>query len=315
MLLEGPEQVYLALEVSNRLKPLFANDGSAINAFDITDVFADLSVFEGEMLTFDLDATSLAGFQLTLAATGPSAGFDFTQDIASIKITQDSGAETTETSLPANVQIAPSTRVITLTVEAREDIDVETGEKFTLSATPAGGSAVTTEITLRDPIVEVGLSVGMASIDEGDPANIDITLSRPLTQFLKDQASTYRANVVTKQVGNDEVLASYDILGNVAVGTDSGMFTTNYPQNSYWNGDRTYTVELDSNIPLVVAASGPVATYTVEDNEKPSVTLERVSGSGLVMEGGEVKLRARLTNAPPSGAPQKSGNQPGGRCR
>ena len=63
-------------------------------------------------------------------------------------------------------------------------------------------------------------------------------------------------------------------------------------------------MELDSNIPLVVAASGTVVTYTVEDDEKPSVTLERVSGSGPVMEGGEVKLIARLTNAPPSGAPQ-----------
>ena len=143
----------------------------------------------------------------------------------------------------------------------------------------------------------------MASIDEGDSANIDITLIPPLTQFLKDQASTYRANVVTKDA-DDQQVASYDILGNVAVGTDSGMFTTNYPQNSYWNGDRTYTVALDSDIPLVVAASGPVVTYTVEDDEKPSVTLERVSGSGPVMEGGDVKLIARLTNAPPSGAPQ-----------
>ena len=517
MLLEGPEPVYLALEVSNRLKPLFANDGSAINAFDITDVFADLSVFEGEMLSFDLDATSLAGFQLTLAVAGPSAGFDFAEDIVSIKITQDSGGETTYTSLPANVQIAPSTRVITLTVEAREDILVETGEKFTLSATPAGGSAVTTEITLNDPIVEVGFSVtGMTSINEGETTNIAITLSRPLTQFLKDLPSNLdyivsdplpgsqyedissegeefefkspltnpnldfvrnlgfdfefygqvhqqvvvntngyltftdddaktadfklednfadqlfsdgttrndlpiaapfwadldiretseiydgmsvmytalrgdapnrrfivqyanfehiidgnprvtfqivlfengqiefryvavgdnqnnvvigitdgtgtnfeeigigktntdrivqdntrivisppRINAVTKQMGNDEVLASYDIRDNIAVGASSDMFTADH-QNNHWDGDRTYTVELDSNIPLVVA-SGDIATYTVNDDDKPLVVLERSDGDSSAIsieEGSQIELVAKLMNAP-GGAPE-----------
>ena len=205
-LLEGPEQVYLVLEVSNRLKPLLTNDGSALNVFDITDVFADLSVFEGEMLSFDLDATSLAGSQLTLAVADSSAGFDFAKDIVGIKITQDSGGETTETSLPANVQIAASTRVITLTVEAREDILVEPGEEFTLNATPSGGSAVTTKITLRDPIVEVGFSVtGMTSIDEDETTNIDITLSRPLTQFLKDLTFNSRDYLVETLPGSNYV--------------------------------------------------------------------------------------------------------------
>ena len=471
------------------------------------------SVNEGEILTIELDASSSVAYQLTLAVTDESAGFDFAQDIVNIKVSQDGGAETTYTSLPATIQVAPNTTKITIKVEARADILEETDDNFTLSASPSIGTGATTKITLNDPIVEVSLSAGMATISEGNPANIGITLSRPLTQFLKDLTadrdygvtdpalsgsnfedissrddatkwahidgndhnreffvndlgfdfefygdthrqvsisangflaftsvntgnaniqlyednfadqlysggttndrpivspfwsdhdvrtgsihtavlgaspdrryivqwtdvnhvitspnrqmvtfqivlfengqiefryenvsndhrgdhpvavgitdgtgtnfvnvginkmqvvssntrivftpSYYKANVVTKNAAGRRV-ASYDIRDNIAVGADSGMFTTNYPQNDYWNGDQIYTVELDSNIPLITA-SGSATTYTFVDDEKPMVTLERVSGSDPIMEGEEVELRVRLNNAPPSGAPQ-----------
>ena len=111
-------------------------------------------------------------------------------------------------------------------------------------------------------------------------------------------------NAVIKNPAGDTV-ATVDILENVAVGANSGSFMVSHPENTDWDGNQPYTVELASTVPLVTAPSAPAAVmYTVNDNDAPEVTLERVSGSGPIAEGTSVELRARLTNAPSGGAPE-----------
>ena len=98
----------------------------------------------------------------------------------------------------------------------------------------------------------------------------------------------------------DNTVATVDFLANVAVGANNGSFMVSHPENTDWVGNEVYTVALESAVPLVTAPDpAPAAvTYTVMDNDKPEVTLERVSGSGPIAEDTSVELRARLTNAP-----------------
>ena len=108
-------------------------------------------------------------------------------------------------------------------------------------------------------------------------------------------------NAVIKNPAGDTV-ETVDILENVIVGMQNGSFSVSHPENTDWDGNQPYTVLLTSAVPLVTVTPAAV-TYTVNDNDAPEVTLERVSGSGPIAEGTSVELRARLTNAP-DGAPE-----------
>ena len=129
-------------------------------------------------MTLDLDTV--------IAPT--SAGFDLAQDITPLEISLDGGNSTEIPAFPHSVVIGSSVNMITLKFTVANDELIEPGEKFTLSATPGTGTAVTTEITLVDPIWEVNLGAAM-DINEGATSSIPITLSRPVTQYLKDQAA------------------------------------------------------------------------------------------------------------------------------
>ena len=115
-------------------------------------------------------------------------------------------------------------------------------------------------------------------------------------------------NAVIKNSAGDTV-ETVDILENVAVGAQSGSFMVSYPENNDWDGNQVYTVELESAMPLLIAAPSPAPAavmYTVMDNDSPMVTLERadgISGPISITEGNSVELRARLTNAA-AGAPE-----------
>ena len=148
---------------------------------------ATYSGSEGDAITVVLTPTASTDYTLTLAIT-PSGGVEFDDDITSLELSLDGGSSTTIPAFPHSVVIASSVSMITLKFTVANDELVESGEKFTLSATPSGGTAVTTEITLVDPIWEVNLGAAM-DINEGATSSIPITLSRPVTQYLKDQAA------------------------------------------------------------------------------------------------------------------------------
>ena len=472
--------------------------------------------FEGDAITVVLTPTASTDYTLTLAIT-PAGGFDFAQDIAALELSLDGGSTTPIETFPHSVVIASSVSMITLEFTVANDLLTESNESFTLSATPSGGTAVTTVISLNDPpVVEATFSVS-SPITEGGSAEIGITLSEPLTLFhlfnrrtgqsgytreeftgsnfedissmagaafpvddnnerygrslgfdfwfygtqhsdiavhtngfvgftddpqadveefanptmgafmgdatpgtnlpivapllspigyinqtgaafygarlgagtaedryivqytnaatlINEGAGTraastfqvalyasgtiefryqnipttvqnvskigisngtgtgmfdefsYRAtnlgatsnvrlvytpkdsviNAVIKNSAGDTV-ETVDLLENVAVGAQRGSFMVSYPENTDWDGNQVYTVELESAMPLLVAAPSPAPAavmYTVNDNDDPMVTLQRVSGSGPIAEGTSVELRALLTNPPSGGAPE-----------
>ena len=114
---------------------------------------ATYSGSEGDAITVVLTSSASTAYDLTLAIT-PSGDFNFTQDITSLEITPDVGSVTTiasTASFPQTVSIESGTTMITLEFTVAEDLYVEPSDSFTLSATPSGGTAVTTVITLTDP--------------------------------------------------------------------------------------------------------------------------------------------------------------------
>ena len=109
-----------------------------------------------------------------------------------------------------------------------------------------------------------------------------------------------RLDVVTKDANGQQVGGS-NLLTEVSAGDT--MATISVPAdlgNTDWEADRTFTAEARvGNLPFVTLGS-PV-TYTVQDDDTPTVVLERADGTSgpiSITEGGSVDLRVRLTNAP-----------------
>ena len=116
-----------------------------------------------------------------------------------------------------------------------------------------------------------------------------------------------RINAVIKD-SEDNIFETVDFLANVPVGERMGSFSVSHPENTDWDGNQAYTVELASTVPLVTAPD-PAPTYTVNDNDDPVVILKRADGSSIsgaisIDEDSSVDLVAELTNAPSSGAPE-----------
>ena len=91
-----------------------------------------------------------------------------------------------------------------------------------------------------------------------------------------------------------------------SVGDQSkSIMSETHPDNSNWDGSRVYTVSLETDARSAHLFTAPAAVmYTVNDNDDPVVTLERVSGNGPIAEGASVELRVSLDNAPSGGAPE-----------
>ena len=186
-------RVGLVLTVALAMVAVLASTVGVINSQSSTPSLTvgstTYSGFEGDAITVVLTPTASTDYTLTLNTVAPtSTGFDLAQDITPLEISLDGGSSTEIPAFPHSVVIASSVSMITLKFTVANDELIEPGEKFTLSATPSGGTAVTTEITLEDPIWTVNLGAA-ADIDEGDTSSIPITLSRPVTQYLKDQAA------------------------------------------------------------------------------------------------------------------------------
>ena len=91
-----------------------------------------------------------------------------------------------------------------------------------------------------------------------------------------------------------------------SVGDQSkSIMSETHLENNQWDGSRVYTVSLETDARSAHLFTAPAAVmYTVNDNDDPVVTLERVSGNGPIAEGASVELRVSLDNAPSGGAPE-----------
>ena len=198
---EELETFELSLQVPPETVGLGVNATRAVRILDEAHLVnfsrSEEMVLEGQELKVRLDAKGLVGYNLTIDIATSTAGFDFAQDITSVKFAQGQGEdvlvaqEETVTLFPQTFAIMSSTRLIELTFEVANDTEIEPGELFTLEATSPNGYVTidsnTVEVTLRDYIVAVDLSViGPTDIPEGEMVTIGIELDRPLARFLAD---------------------------------------------------------------------------------------------------------------------------------
>ena len=198
---EELETFELSLQVPSEMVVLDVDATRVVRILDgahlVNFARAEEMVLEGQELKVRLDAKGLLGYDLTIDIANSTAGFDFAQDITSVKFAQGRGEdvlgaqEETVTLFPQTFAIMSSARLIELTFEVANDTEIEPGESFTLEATSPNGYVTidsnTVEVTLRDYIVAVDLSViGPTDIPEGEMVTIGIELDRPLTRFLAD---------------------------------------------------------------------------------------------------------------------------------
>ena len=155
------------------------------------------AVLEGQEFEIRLDPGGSSDYDLTIDIANSTAGFDFAQDITSVKFARDDGVlgpQETVTAFPQTFQVMSGTRSIILTFEVTNDREIEADESFTLEVTSSADYVVidpnSVEVTLSDYIVGVDVSViGPTDIAEGEMVTIGIELDRPLTQFLADSLS------------------------------------------------------------------------------------------------------------------------------
>ena len=131
-------------------------------------------------------------------------------------------------------------------------------------------------------------------------------LSETDTRIVYTPAS--RVNAVIKDV-DGETFTDFGILDIIAVDEVRGMIqlVNRNREDTNWDGDQAYRVELVSASPLVVF-TGTVVSYRFTDDDLPEVTLEyvctAVCARAEVAEGASLTLVAKLTNAAPTGAPE-----------
>ena len=190
-------------------------DVDATRVVTIIDGFLQVSlssskemVLEGQEFEVRLDSMFSSDYDLTIDIANSTAGFDFAQDIRSVKFAQSDGVMGPQeilTSFPRTFQIMSGARSIILTFEVTEDTVIEAEEYFTLEATPSVDYVVidpnSVEIALSDNIVTVGADlsiIGATEIPEGETVTIGIELDQPLTQPLANNLAvetSYEENV------------------------------------------------------------------------------------------------------------------------
>ena len=154
---------------------------------------------------------------------------------------------------------------------------------------------------------KIGISNGSGTGMYEEFSYIESRLSESDTRIVYTPAS--KVNAVIKDA-DGETVTSFGILDIIAVDEVSGtiQLVNRNREDTNWDGDQAYRVELVSASPLVVV-TGTVATYTFTDDDLPEVTLEydmcsTVCDRVAVAEGDSLNLIVRLTNAAPSGAPE-----------
>ena len=167
---EELETFELSLQVPPETVELGVDAARVVTILDGTNLVnfarSEETVLEGQEFEVRLDSTGILGYDLTIDIADSTAGFDFAQDISSVKFAQGDAvlsSQETVTVFPRTFQIMSSTRLIVLTFEVTNDTEIEAVESFTLEATSSKSYVMiesnTVEVTLRDYIVAVDVSV------------------------------------------------------------------------------------------------------------------------------------------------------------
>ena len=317
MILEGTEVVTLELAVSDRLKPIFANEDTARGSFNINDD-EDGTVIIATPVKTAYDESETIELTVKLPS-GVSAGAPITVNYA-ISFPPNVGstapAESADiTTTSREVMIAANANSVPLTIMLHDDEILEETEllRVTLTGVSTTNGAVVkvggqhVDLTILDDEDLTYVIEGDATIDE-DAGNytvrlrrtgdIDITLGAMVSYTVSGSGSSNAAD------GDDFVggslptgsftFSGYDALSDeVSIAIENDMILEN---------DETFQISVDGG---TVTTTKP-KEVTIKDDDKASATVQPLSHyvaqTGASETGGKTYLEVALTNAQ-GGAP------------
>ena len=304
MILEGPEVVTLKLAVSDRLKPIFANEDTARGSFNINDN-EDGTVIIATPVKTAYDENENIGLTVELPS-GVNAGAPITvnYEISFPNVGSTAPADSADiTTTSREVTIAANTTSVLLTIMLNDDEALEetellrvtlTGVSTTNGATVVvGGQSV--DLTILDDEDLTYLIEGADKIGE-DGGNYTVRLRRT-GDITADATVAY-----TVSGGSGRAAEAADFAGNTF--TDGNFVFTGYDALS---DEITFTIENDGDsegaetFQISVNGGTPTTTkskeVTINDDDATLVTVRRGgSDSGPVDEGDMITFEATLVD-------------------
>ena len=183
----------------------------------------------------------------------------------------------------------------TITIQTTDDDVLDPAETLVVTLTAASttvglaelGTPAEAETTIvdRDPVT---ISVADVTVFEGDEAVFTVTLSG---EVAVDVSVSYETADGTARDVDDYVAASGTAV--VAAGATTARFTVQTVEDEESEVTEEFTVALSGvGLPTGATLAAPVATATINDDDKVIVTLE---GPGTVPEGQAATFTIRLT--------------------
>ena len=244
-----------------------------------------IRVFEGDQVTVTTTIQEALLQDVTIPLIYPSDG-------STAIITQDY--------IPLSQLIIPAGQVTKSgTIQTIRDAEVETSETFTVAfgALPAlvtGGRFLSKTITILDQQKpKVSLSVDHHSIEEGEEANIKVTLSSPLTNMVTIPLAVTPITASTSDYQLIRSLPQVEIRG----GELEGQMTIRAIDDDFIEESETFAIEFGSLPSSVISGVNSIAEVIITDNDDPDVN---VPTSITILEGNQETINISLTSIPSS---------------
>ena len=240
------------------------------------------------------DARAAEGDSITFTATlSPASGKTVTVNYATSVATDDTATTGDFTAKSGSLSFAPGDTEKTITVATTGDAVDEPDETFTVTltglanATLTGGTATGTIDDDDDP---PGMQIGDVTVDEGDTANFEATLSR---ESGKTVTVTWTASLETGDTAESADLGS-TLSGTLVFdpGETSKPVEVATAEDTTDEPDETFTVTLTGGDNATTTAASAQGTI-VDNDAAPALSVAGASAT----EGDSITFRVTLSPA------------------
>ena len=308
MILEGTEVVTLELAVSDRLKPIFANEDTARGSFNINDDENGTVIIATPVKTA-YDESENIGLTVELPS-GVNAGAPIKVDyeISFPKVGSTAPADSADiTTTSREVMIVANANSVPLTIMLHDDEVLEETEllRVTLTGVSTTNGAVVkvggqpVDLTILDDEDLTYVIEGDAAINE-DAGNYTVRLRRT-GDITADATVPYTidgADVTAADFGGTGMFpsGSFTFMGNEALSADVSIPIAD---DMILEPDETFQITADKD-----GAAETSHDVTINDDDNASAEVRLGTSTGTVAEGAMTTLEVGLTNVGSGGAPE-----------
>ena len=197
-----------------------------------------------------------------------------------------------------SVTFTPGQTAKNLSIPTTDDTTAEADETFfvTIAAPnlPAGvtlGTAQATVTITNDDSVSLALAAAAISVTEGTPANLTVSLSNPVSEYVTFSWSTADGTAA----GGDDYTAQTATSVTFTPGQTSKTLSIATTSDSTVEPPETFSVSITApNLPTGVSLALAQATVTITNDDSASVTLAATALS--ITEGTAANLTVSLSN-------------------